>query len=113
MFTAVLFLQNDSRKAKISALMAKCLTNKLCKFHEKNIEFSENNYIFVGVFFAAPGIYAQRAPTSAHPEYPYFGLWTPVSEASSVSPPKFDHFVLEPCPIPRTNVVKIRSQFGE
>ena len=38
----------------------------------------------------------QRAQTSADPEDPDFGLWTPGSEAWSGSPPKLYHLVLEP-----------------
>ena len=40
----------------------------------------------------------QRAQTSADPEDPDFGLWTPGSEAWSGSPPKLYQLVLEPCP---------------
>jgi len=36
----------------------------------------------------------QRAQTSADPEDPDFGLWTPGSEAWSGSPPKLYHLVL-------------------
>jgi len=57
--------------------------------------------------------YAQRAQTSADPEDPDFGLWTPGSEAWSGSPPKFYHLVLESCPTPPKNFVKIRSQVCE
>ena len=52
----------------------------------------------------------QRAQTSADPEDPDFGLWTPGSEAWSGSPPKLYYLVLEPCPTPPKNFVKIRSQ---
>ena len=58
-------------------------------------------------------IYAQRAQTSADPEDPDFGLWTPGSEACSGSPPKLYHLVLEPCPTPPKKFVKIRSQICE
>jgi len=58
-------------------------------------------------------IYAQRAQTSADPEDPDFGLWTPRSEAWFGSPPKLYHLVLEPCPTPPKNFVKIRSQVCE
>ena len=54
--------------------------------------------------------YAQRAQTSADPEDPDFGLWTSGSEAWSGSPPILYHLVLEPCPTPPKNFVKIRSQ---
>ena len=57
--------------------------------------------------------YAQRAQTSADPEDPDFGLWTPGSEAWSGSSPKLYHLVLEPCPTPPKNFVKIRSQVCE
>ena len=46
----------------------------------------------------------------SNPENPDFGLWTPGSEAWSGSPPKLYHLVLEPCPTPTKNFVKIRSQ---
>jgi len=57
--------------------------------------------------------YAQRPQTSADPEDPDFGLWTPASEAWSGSPPKLYHLVLEPCPTRPKNFVKIRSQVCE
>jgi len=57
--------------------------------------------------------YAQRAQTSADPEDSDFGLWTPGSEAWSESPQKLYHLVLEPCPTPPKNFVKIRSQVCE
>jgi len=41
--------------------------------------------------------YAQKPQTSADPEDPDFGLWTPGSEAWSGSPPKLYHLVLEQC----------------
>ena len=55
----------------------------------------------------------QRAQISTDPEDPDFGLWTPGSEAWSGSPPKLYHLVLEPCPTPPKNFVKIRSQVCE
>jgi len=58
----------------------------------------------------------QREQTSAehgNPEDPDFGLWTPGSEAWSGWPPKLYHLVLEPCPTPTENFVKIRSQVCE
>jgi len=55
----------------------------------------------------------QRAQTSAEHGMTQFGLWTPGSEAWSGSPPKLYHLVLEPCPTPRRNFVKIRSQVCE
>jgi len=41
---------------KFAALMAKCLMNNFWKFHQKILNYSENNEIFVGgCFLAAPG----------------------------------------------------------
>ena len=57
--------------------------------------------------------YAQTVQTSADPEDPDFGLWTHGSEAGSGSPPKLYYLVLEPCPTPPKNFVKIRSQVCE
>ena len=51
----------------------------------------------------------QRAQTSADPEDPDFGLWTPGSEAWSGSPPKLYHLVLEPCPTPPKKLRVIRQ----
>jgi len=42
---------------KHAALMARCLTNNPWKFHQKILNYSENNEIFVrGLFLAAPCI---------------------------------------------------------
>ena len=54
----------------------------------------------------------QRAQTSADPEDPDFGLWTPGSEAWSGSPPKLYHLVLEPCSTPPKKSSKSVHKFA-
>jgi len=65
------------------------------------------NALFHSQHIIKKEIYAQRAQTSADPD---FGLWTPRSKAWSGSLPKLYHLVLEPCPTPPKNFIKIRSQ---
>jgi len=51
------FYKTKEETLKFAALMAKCLTNNLWKFHQKILNYSENNEIFVGgCCLAAPGI---------------------------------------------------------
>ena len=52
------FYKTKVEMLKFAALMAKYLTNNLWKFHQKILNYSENNEIFVGggCFLAAPGI---------------------------------------------------------
>jgi len=46
------FYKTKEEKLKLAALMAKCLGNNLWKFHQKILNYSENNEIFVrGCFF--------------------------------------------------------------
>jgi len=40
-----------------AALTTKCLTNNLCKFHQKILNYSENNEIFVGGCFFRRTLY--------------------------------------------------------
>jgi len=48
------FYKTKVKMLKFAALMAKCLTNNLWKFHQKILNYSENNEISVGGCFFWP-----------------------------------------------------------
>jgi len=66
------FCKTKVEMLEFVALMAECLANNLWKFHQKILNYSENNEIFVGcvcVFLAAPGMSRNTAiitVTSTH-----------------------------------------------
>ena len=68
------FSKTKVEMLKFAALMANCLSNNLWKFHQKILNYSEHNEIFVGgVFLAAPGIFNVHFCKILAPIYPNFG----------------------------------------
>jgi len=67
---------------------------------KQNHRMHQSNQRFIDSDSISKQECTHREQTSADPEDPDFGLWTPGSEAWSASPPKLYHLVLDPCPTP-------------